>query len=82
MGLILVVPMARSKNRRAALTSRRRERNNVDDLAELVDRPLHVAPLAADLDTGLIHLPAVARRYVGTAEQPRPAASRPRARSG
>jgi hypothetical protein len=33
---------------------------HVDDLAELVDRAVHVAPLSADPDVGLIDLPAVA----------------------
>jgi len=33
---------------------------DVDDLAELVDRPVHVPPCATDLDVGLIHEPAVA----------------------
>jgi hypothetical protein len=59
MGLILLVPMACSKNRRAALTSRRRGDEYVDDLAELVDRPVHVAPLAGDLHIGLVDLPAI-----------------------
>jgi hypothetical protein len=56
--MTLVAPSARSKNRRAALTSRRAE-TNVDDLAELVDRAVHVPPLASDLHVGLIDLPAV-----------------------
>jgi hypothetical protein len=33
---------------------------DVDDLAELIDRPVHVAPHAGDLHVGLIHEPAVA----------------------
>ena len=33
---------------------------HVDDLAELVDRAVHVAPLPGDLQVGLIDLPAVA----------------------
>jgi len=32
---------------------------HVDDLAELVDCPVHVAPHADDLDVGLVHEPAV-----------------------
>ena len=35
---------------------------HVDDLAELVDRPVHVAPDAGDLDVGLVHEPAVPDR--------------------
>jgi hypothetical protein len=50
--------MARSKNRRAALASRHLD-EHVDDLAELVDRPIHVPPPAGDLHIGLVHLPAV-----------------------
>jgi hypothetical protein len=33
---------------------------HVDDLAELVDRPIDVAPPSGDLDRGRIDLPAVA----------------------
>jgi hypothetical protein len=47
--------MARSKNRRAALASRHLD-EHVDDLAELVDRPIHVPPPAGDLHIGLVHL--------------------------
>jgi hypothetical protein len=57
-GVIFVAPSARSKNRRAAAASRRGE-TNVDDLAELVDRAVDVAPLACDLDIGLVDLPAI-----------------------
>ena len=32
---------------------------HVDDLPELVDRAVHVAPPAGDLHIGLVHLPAV-----------------------
>jgi hypothetical protein len=32
---------------------------HVNDLAELVDRPVHVAPLAGDLHIGLVDLPAI-----------------------
>jgi hypothetical protein len=32
---------------------------DVDDLPGLVDGPVDVAPLAGDLDVGLVHLPAV-----------------------
>ena len=35
-------------------------RHHVDDLAGLVDRSVHIAPLAGDLHLGLIHVPAVA----------------------
>jgi hypothetical protein len=35
---------------------------HVDDLAELVDRAVHIAPLPGDLQVGLIDLPAVAPR--------------------
>jgi len=31
---------------------------HIDDLAELVDRPVHVAPPTGDLDVGLIDVPA------------------------
>jgi hypothetical protein len=33
--------------------------NDIDDLAQLVDGAVHVAPPASDLCVGLIHLPAV-----------------------
>jgi hypothetical protein len=33
--------------------------NHVDDLAELVDRSVYIAPSAGDLHLGLIHRPAV-----------------------
>jgi hypothetical protein len=39
-----------------------RGHEHVDDLPELVDCPIDVAPLARDLDIGLIDLPAVADR--------------------
>jgi len=32
---------------------------HVDDLAKLVDRPVHLAPAAGDLHIGLVHLPAI-----------------------
>jgi hypothetical protein len=35
---------------------------HIDDLAELVDRPIDVAPVAGDLGVGLIDLPVVADR--------------------
>jgi hypothetical protein len=35
---------------------------HIDDLAELVDRPIDVAPAVGDFDVGLIDLPAVADR--------------------
>jgi hypothetical protein len=61
MGLLLVVPMARSKNRRAPLTSdvALPGDEHVNDLAELVDRPVHIPPLAGDLHIGLVDLPAI-----------------------
>src|SRR4030095_12907824 len=36
-----------------------REDEHVDDLAELVERPVQVAPLAGDLHLGLVDLPAI-----------------------
>jgi hypothetical protein len=33
---------------------------HVDDLAELVNRPIHIPPLPGDKHIGLVHLPAVA----------------------
>jgi hypothetical protein len=33
---------------------------DVDDLAELVNRPVHIPPLPGDLHLGLVHLPVVA----------------------
>jgi hypothetical protein len=62
IGVTLVVPIARSKHRRAAALSRRGETNTFDDLPELVDRTVDVAPPAGDLCEGLIGLPAVADR--------------------
>jgi hypothetical protein len=59
-GVILVVSMARSKKRRAALASRRWGDEHVDDLAELVDRTVDVAPPTGDLCVALIGLPAIA----------------------
>jgi hypothetical protein len=59
--LHFVVPMARSRKRRAAVTSRRAATNTsmVDDLADLVDRAVDVAPPARDLHVGLVDLSAV-----------------------
>jgi hypothetical protein len=34
----------------------------VDDLPELVDRPVHVAPLAGDLHVGLVDLPTISHQ--------------------
>ena len=34
---------------------------HVDDLSELVDRPIQVAPLPGDLDVGLVGEPAISR---------------------
>jgi hypothetical protein len=54
---------------------------HVDDLAELVDRPIDVAPGAAHLHVGLVHEPAVpdrvAARSGGVEEQRREALHRP-----
>jgi hypothetical protein len=58
IGIVFAVPMACSKNRRAALPSRWADKD-IDDLAELVDGAVHVAPPAGDLHIGLIHVPAV-----------------------
>jgi hypothetical protein len=33
---------------------------DVDDLAELVNRPVHIPPLPGDFHLGLVHLPVVA----------------------
>jgi hypothetical protein len=46
--------MARSKKRRAAAALRCWGDEHVDDLAELVDRAVDVAPPAGDLHVGLI----------------------------
>ena len=59
-GVILVAPIARSKNRRAALASLAGGDEHVDDLPELVDRTVNVVPLTGDLRIGLVDLPAVA----------------------
>ena len=53
------MPIARSKNRRAALASPPEGDEHVDDLPGLIDRPVHVAPAAGDLHIGLVNLPAV-----------------------
>jgi len=52
--------MACWKNRRAALASPALGDEHVDDLPELVDRSVHVAPSAGDLHIGLVCLPVVA----------------------
>jgi hypothetical protein len=48
---------------------------HVDDLAELVDRSVNIAPLASDLHIGLVDLPAaadgVATRLGGVGQQRR-----------
>jgi hypothetical protein len=59
MGLIVVVPMACSKNRRGRPDVAPRGDEHVDDLAELVDRPVHIAPPPGDLHIGLVDLPAI-----------------------
>jgi hypothetical protein len=61
-GRVLVVPMARSKNRRAAVASRRVE-TNTSDLTELVDRSVDVTPMPGHFDVGLVDLPAIANRH-------------------
>jgi hypothetical protein len=58
-GVTLVAPPARSKNRRAALASRRPGDEHVNNLSELVDRAVHVAPLAGDFHVGLVCLPTI-----------------------
>ncbi len=50
------------KNRRAAWVSRRADDVDVDDLAVLVDRPVHVPPPSGDLHIGLIDEPTVTDR--------------------
>jgi hypothetical protein len=57
----LVVPSARSKNRCAAVASRRADQH-VNDLAEQVERLVHIAAPAGDLHVGLVHQPAVPDR--------------------
>ncbi len=47
---------------------------HVDDLPELVDRPVHLPPAASNLHVRLVETPAQAPRRGGRAEQPRPAA--------
>jgi hypothetical protein len=61
VGATLVVRSAGSKNRRAALASRGAD-EHVDDLAELIDRSVHVALLAGDLHVRLVHLSATPDR--------------------
>ena len=56
---MFVVPIARSKNRWGCLGGALWEDIDVDDLAELVDGPVDVAPLAGDLHARLVHLPAI-----------------------
>jgi hypothetical protein len=58
-------PCARSavaKNRRAAPVSRLGGDVHVDDLAVLVDRPVHVSPLPGDLHIRLVHEPTITNR--------------------
>ncbi len=50
--------MARSKNRCAAVVSRRGH-EHVDDLPELINRPVHIPPATRDLHMGLVHRPAI-----------------------
>ena len=59
MGPILVVPMARSEEPAGGRGISPSGDEHVDDLAELVDRAVDVAPLAGDLHIGLVDLPAV-----------------------
>jgi hypothetical protein len=63
--LVFVSRIALSKNRRAAVASRRGETNTFDELAELVDRSIHIPPAAGDLHVGLIHPPAVTHGMPG-----------------
>jgi hypothetical protein len=58
-GLIRVRSIAWAKNRRAASVSRRSERKMSMTLAELIGRTEQVAPGAADLQIGLIDVPAI-----------------------
>jgi hypothetical protein len=51
--------LARWKNRRAPSLSPPTRRVHVDDLPELVDRPIQVDPPSGHLDVGLVHMPAV-----------------------
>jgi hypothetical protein len=51
--------IAWAKNLLAASLCRRGERENVDDLPELVDGPEQVAPGPPDFQVSLIHLPAI-----------------------
>ena len=60
--MIFVAPSARSKNRRAAGRVAPWGDEHVDDLAELVDRAVDVAPPAGDLHIGLIDPPTVPDR--------------------
>jgi hypothetical protein len=52
--------LARWKNRRAPSLSPPTRRVHVDDLPELVDRPIQVDPPPGDPDVGLVHVPPVA----------------------
>jgi hypothetical protein len=54
------MPMARWKNRRAALTSRCVETKTSMTWAELVDGAVHVTPPPGYLDVGLVDPPAIA----------------------
>jgi hypothetical protein len=58
-GVILVVPMARSKKAAGCLGVALWGDEHVDDLAELVDRAVDVAPPTGDLHVGLVHEPAI-----------------------
>ena len=42
------------------MASRRAETNYVNDLTELVDRTVDIAPLSSHLNIGLVHEPAIA----------------------
>ena len=59
-GVRLVVPMARSKNRRAALTSRRDVTNTSMTWPNWSIARVDVAPAPGDLHIRLVRLPAVA----------------------
>jgi hypothetical protein len=57
--MIAVVPMARPKKRWGGLGVATRGHEHVDDLPELVDRPVDVASPTGDPHVGLVDLPAV-----------------------
>jgi hypothetical protein len=58
-GAIFVVPIARSKQRRAAVASPRGETNTSMTCPNWSMAPVEVAPLAGDLHRRLVDLPAI-----------------------